>query len=315
MADTITAIASLLWPLLVLVLIVLFRKPLSRVVHSAEQREWTLEVGGQRITMNQLSDQQNAMIADLQRQVHTLNDTVARLTAQQQVPPATPEPAQPDYGAEPAYPGAAQPTHEPPSGGRAPGGTVLGGFEQAPQAPQASRSQRAPQDQQAPQAPNGPESPSAGPPGYAPVPPQPSAPVAGSPEAAGNAHPRAAPNAVLWVDDVPENNALIVDQLQRDGVRVDLARSTQEGLALLGSRRYAIVLSDMGRTENGTVVPDAGLRLLRAVRETDPRIPFVIYCGTRTHDRYQFQAMSEGATAITASPTVLTEHLRSAGLL
>jgi PleD family two-component response regulator len=89
----------------------------------------------------------------------------------------------------------------------------------------------------------------------------------------------AVPNSVLWADDYPENNALIVEQLQRNGVRVDLATSTRDGLAMLDRRRYGAVLSDMGRTEDGVNVRDAG------------------------------------ASGITASPMVISAQLRDLGLL
>lgn len=41
----------------------------------------------------------------------------------------------------------------------------------------------------------------------------------------------AAGHSVLWVDDHPGKNALLIEQLQRNAVRVDLAESTKEGLA------------------------------------------------------------------------------------
>ena len=56
MAQTLSSIAALLWPLLVLLALLVFREPLLRVVRSAEKREWTLEVGGQKLSMKQRSD-------------------------------------------------------------------------------------------------------------------------------------------------------------------------------------------------------------------------------------------------------------------
>src|SRR5205823_15007856 len=58
---------------------------------------------------------------------------------------------------------------------------------------------------------------------------------------------RPKPAGVLWVDDHPENNVLEMDQLQRRGVPVDTARSTQQALEQLTSRRYQIIVSDMDR--------------------------------------------------------------------
>ncbi len=218
MAETLSSVAALLWPLLVLVVLLLFRRPLLRVVRSAEQREWTLEVGGQKLTMKQLSDQQNVLIVDLQKQVGALSQRLAELTE--------PQPAVESEGP----------------------------------------------------APN-------------------------------------TPNSVLWVDDFPENNAIVLDQLQRSGVRVDLARSTREALGFLGQRHYGAVLSDMGRYEDGAQVSDAGLRLLRAVRDKDSTTPFVIYCSTRAKLAYRDEALAAGATEITDSPVVVSERLQSFGLL
>jgi CheY-like chemotaxis protein len=240
-AETISAVAALLWPVLLLVLILMFRRQLARVIGSAEQREWSLEVGGQKLSMKQLSDQQNGMIADLQRQVGVLSKAVAALTAYQRPVEETDE--------VDGSPG--------PGGGAIAGGTILGEVEPPP----------------------------------------------------GTAY------SVLWVDDYPENNALIVEQLQRNGTRVDLARSTREGLALLGQRRYGAIVSDMGRLENGQEVSDAGMRLLRTVRQTDRTTPFVIYSGYRSSVAYREQALEAGATGITASPAVLTELLHAANVL
>ena len=225
MPETITSIASLLWPLLVLVVLMLFRRPLLQVVRSAGQREWTLEVGGQKLSMKQLSDQQNSMIADLQAQIGVLHQEIATLSAANSAA-ADEELAEPDTDT--------------------------------------------------------------------------ATPV---------------PNSILWVDDVPENNALLVDQLQHNGVRVELARSTREGLAKLGQRRYGAILSDMGRFEDGAQIPDAGMRLLHAVRQTDPTLPFLIYCGPNASRTYHDAALAAGANVITASPAELSEQLRSLRLL
>lgn len=236
MAQTISAIAALMWPALLLIALLIFRRPLRRVIQSAEQRKWTLKVGGQELGMDELSNQQNAMIADLQKQVGALNRALGELTLNFQVA------AQEEIGrmlpAEPASP--------------------------APK------------------------------------------PVA---EQAASAH------AVLWVDDHPENNALLVEQLQQNAVRVDLAKSTTEALAYLRQRRYGAILSDMGRTENGTDVPDAGMRLLRAIVDSGMNIPVLFYTGSFAASAYGEEAMATGAAVITSSPTVLFEHLQALQLL
>jgi len=224
LAETISSIASVLWPVLVLVALLLFRQALLRVVLSAEKREWSLEVGGQKISMKQLSDQQNTLIADLQAQIGALRQQVTDLT------PETAADTQPR-------------------------------------------------------------------------------------EADGRWVGRPVPRRILWVDDSPVNNALMVEQLTRDGVRVDLARSTREGLAELTRHSYGAVVSDMGRFENDGFVSDAGLRLLDAVRDRDSTMPFVIYTSFKSVAKYRDEVLSHEQAVITASPVALTEKLRALGVL
>ncbi|GAB2498629.1 hypothetical protein GCM10027063_42750 [Promicromonospora xylanilytica] len=70
MADLISAIAALLWPLLVIVLLLLFGRQLLSKLRSSD--DVTLEIGGQRLSFKQATDQQSDMITDLQREVAAL---------------------------------------------------------------------------------------------------------------------------------------------------------------------------------------------------------------------------------------------------
>ncbi|HEY7598034.1 MAG TPA: response regulator [Actinophytocola sp.] len=220
MAETFTAIAALAWPVLVFAALIVFWKPLTRLLGSADV---TVEIGGQKVSIKQLNNQQTELVADLQQEVARLSDRVAALSRGQSA------------------------------------GTQQGDARPA------------------------------------------------------LAEPAKVPQAVLWVDDKPENNAVLVDQLRRDGVRVDLATSTAEGMDLFGRRRYGIVVSDMVRVEGRETVPDAGVRLVKLVRAVDPTIPFVVYSGPR--QAYARQARDEGATEVTASPMRLLQQCRSAGVL
>jgi CheY-like chemotaxis protein len=100
----------------------------------------------------------------------------------------------------------------------------------------------------------------------------------------------ASAHAVLWVDDHPESNALLDEQLQQNAVRVDLAKSTTGALAYLRQRRYGKVLSDMGRTENGANVPDAGMNLLRAIVDSSMNIPVLFYTSSFAASAYADEA-------------------------
>jgi CheY-like chemotaxis protein len=83
------------------------------------------------------------------------------------------------------------------------------------------------------------------------------------------------PRKILWVDDNPENNAIPIQKLIQDGDLVVKARSTSEGLEIATASNFDLIISDMGRTENGNYVPDAGLLLLRALRDSNIPTPLI----------------------------------------
>lgn len=215
MADLINAVASLLWPLVVLFLLLGFRSQFREIIGSAAKREVTLEIGGQTVTLGKLSEAQSEAIADLQKQLGTLREQVAALS-------------------------------------------------EAPLTPQVSTATAEP----------------------------------------------TAPFTVLWVDDHPENNVLEIAQLRNNGVRVDIARSTQEALSLFERGRYRAVVTDMARHELGTEVPDAGLRLVKAIRTADPAVPVAVYAGSRAVRVMGAGATANGADLVTESPWELAEFFR-----
>ncbi|ONI85638.1 hypothetical protein ALI22I_28120 [Saccharothrix sp. ALI-22-I] len=211
MAEMINAVASLLWPLVALLLLFGFRSQLREVIRSAAKREVTLEIGGQTVSLGTLSEAQGEAIADLQRQLGELREQLGADDATVAVPAA---------------------------------------------------------------------------------------------------EPQVTPFAVLWVDDHPENNVLEVARLRDSGVRVDLARSTQEGVTLFERGRYRAVVTDMSRYENGDEVPDAGLRLIGAVRALDPVVPVAVYAGGPVVRTRSDVATTAGANLVTDSPWELSEFFR-----
>ena len=70
MADLISAIAALLWPLLVIVVLLVFGRQLLSKLRNSD--DVTLEIGGQRLNFKQATDQQSDMITDLQLEVASL---------------------------------------------------------------------------------------------------------------------------------------------------------------------------------------------------------------------------------------------------
>lgn len=256
-ADLISAIAALLWPLLVIVVLLVFGRQLLSKLRSSD--DVTLEIGGQRLNFKQATDQQSDMITDLQREVASLKQ---RLDHAASVPGGTPSQA-----GERTPPGYVWPTPE------------------AETAEESEGAVREPDDtswmleeqERRISAPTGP-----------------------------------ALRSILWVDDHPENNAVLADSWRRDGARVEIARSTSEALQLLESHAYGLIISDMGRQESDVDVPDAGLRLLTKFRMTDPITPFVLYGNVGP---FAVTAKAAGATMVTGSTFELMEFASSLGML
>lgn len=123
---------------------------------------------------------------------------------------------------------------------------------------------------------------------------------------------RAPAQRVLWVDDNPENNALLVDQLERMGVTVEAVKSTDEATRRFdGGARYAAVVSDMGRIEGGRRVDDAGVVLVREIKARFPALPVFVYCSPQALSAFGEVARAAGVNHITSSGTRLLSELRA----
>jgi CheY-like chemotaxis protein len=117
---------------------------------------------------------------------------------------------------------------------------------------------------------------------------------------------------LLWVDDYPENNAFEVDTLKRKGVDVIQAATTDEALgAVRGGRSVDVIVTDMGRQGEGD---DAGLKLLRALRDLGITTPVIVYASAPAVARTRSQALELGAMSATSSATELFDLLARLGL-
>jgi hypothetical protein len=61
--------SSLLWPIIVILVIYLFRDAVLTIVESAKSRKFTIKIGDNELTMEEVSKQQRLLINDLQEQV------------------------------------------------------------------------------------------------------------------------------------------------------------------------------------------------------------------------------------------------------
>lgn len=216
-AQLLEAIGVLAWPAIIILLILMFRPAIAGLIESAKSRKFTLKLGGQELTMEEASEQQRKLIADLQAQVLEIKKSLEGI--------ARPAPAATEKAALKMPPAVA---------------------------------------------------------------------------------------SVLWVDDQPKNNSYFVQQLVDRGVNVELALSTAEGLRMFDKKTYGVVISDMGRTEDGIYKPTAGLELLKVIRERNKTIPFIIYSSSRGGREHREAAIKLGATTLTTSPTEMVGLLQAA---
>ena len=91
--------------------------------------------------------------------------------------------------------------------------------------------------------------------------------------------------------------------------------STDEAVAELRRAQFDVIITDMGRTEHGRDVPDAGLRLIDWIRkrerdENRPGVPVFIYCSAWAVEHYGAEALARGATGVTSSTTTFLQGLK-----
>ena len=110
---------------------------------------------------------------------------------------------------------------------------------------------------------------------------------------------------ILWVDDRPKNNSLLVASLEERGVTVDVALTTEEGIEKFKGSEYDIIISDMGRPES----EKAGIDFTKKVRTLNQVVPIYIFCGGWAARNLKDESLKAGVTAITSSSTTLLSVL------
>ncbi len=116
--------------------------------------------------------------------------------------------------------------------------------------------------------------------------------------------------SILWVDDDPTDNILCVDDLKQRKFQVETALSTQEALNKLKTGSYDVIVSDMVRKEGSVENTHAGLDLLNAVRQRNPKIPFIIMSDPQSVNAVKALDIQDPAVVVTASPTELIAALQ-----
>lgn len=124
--------------------------------------------------------------------------------------------------------------------------------------------------------------------------------LAESIQAAAAAAPRLRNRTILWVDDHPDNNALIARAIAALGVRIEAVTSTDEALRRMQSGRFDLLITDMTRGRDG----DAGLDFIQKARSLSPHAKIIVYASRRASHKFP-RAYELGAVGATADPTDL----------
>lgn len=101
-------------------------------------------------------------------------------------------------------------------------------------------------------------------------------------------------NHILWVDDRPQNNEYERRAFEAVGIRFTLSESTSDALKLLQERKFAAIISDMGRREG----PREGYVLLDAVRKLNIQTPLYFYAASRAPEHIA-ETISHGGQGCT----------------
>lgn len=120
-------------------------------------------------------------------------------------------------------------------------------------------------------------------------------------------------SSILWVDDKPSNNAYEVATFEDQGIKVKQVLSTTEAMRELmsGRENYDVIISDMGRREEGEYRGSAGILLIEQVRKNNMKLPIYIYSSARDLDKNKKETLEVGGNGATASPVELFELVKS----
>ncbi len=91
-AQLISALASLAWPVLLGLLLFKLQVPIRTLLESALKRKFTIKVAGNELTMEEASEQQRAIVSDLQTKLAELEKRL-NLGASRAAPPVAAPPA------------------------------------------------------------------------------------------------------------------------------------------------------------------------------------------------------------------------------
>lgn len=115
--------------------------------------------------------------------------------------------------------------------------------------------------------------------------------------------------SILWVDDRPSNNDYERRSLEALGMHIATSTSTEDALEKIGTHKYDVIISDMGRPPD----PQAGYTLLEEIRKRGYSIPYIIYAGSNLPE-HKAETRRRGGFGSTNNPQELFQSVLSAVL-
>ena len=241
-ATIIESIATILWPLIVIIILVSFRQNIQSLIKSSETRKFQIKIGEMELSMDEFGQQQAIMIKDLQTRI---NDIQRQLEGE--TPKAMAKATEPDVNSPAA---AAVEISEKRSVEE---DTLEAHYEKIDLDDDIS--------------------------------------------------------AILWVDDHPKNNALLIASLQNSGIAVSSAMNTKEAVERFKHGSFDCVISDSCRHEGRELDNcQAGIELASQIRVMNSKVPIYLYTD-KVDAKFKQKAEDAGATAVTSSPSVLLKLL------
>ncbi len=108
---------------------------------------------------------------------------------------------------------------------------------------------------------------------------------------------------ILWVDDIPSNNIYQRKAMEALGINFTISTSTEDALEKLRSRKFDVIISDMGRPPDSR----AGYILLDEIRRLGITTPFIIFSAGGHLAENRAEARKHGALGSTDSSQELIQ--------
>lgn len=110
-------------------------------------------------------------------------------------------------------------------------------------------------------------------------------------------------NRILWIDDYPSNNEMVIQLFEKVGIKIDLAINTEGGIKLLNEKKYDLIITDMGRGREA----DAGNTFIQKTKKLKKAMipPIIVYASQSAIEKHGQRSIELGASATLSGVAIL----------